>query len=235
LVGYYLEILFLDNGNQTTMLAMKKRGVSKYGDKGPYSSKSFNKKNIPLDLKEIIASTANHAVTQKSWGSYKTANNLLQLCQKETKYNLSLPLSEEKTLIFISWCIKRGNKGSTIKVYLAGLRSLHIEKGFSLVDLYTPMVKQVIKGRENMPISSSTNQRLPCTLSILRLLKSKLRTSKLLINVQLLIWCIATLSFFGAFRIGELLCKNTTKFDPDFTLTKRDLCITETKEIDFTI
>lgn len=215
------------------MLATKKRGVSKYGDKGPYSLNTFNKKNIPNNLKEIIASTANHAVTQKSWGNYKTANNLLELCQRETNYDLSLPLCEDKTLIFVSWCIKRKNKSSTIKVYLAGLRSLHIERGFISIDLYTPLVKQVVRGRENMPFSNSTKLRLPCTLSILRLLKSKLRVSNLLINIQLTIWCVCTIAFFGAFRIGELLCKNTKKYDPDFTLMKKDLSITKTKEIDF--
>lgn len=222
--------IILDVQKQTIMLAKKKRGVSKYGEKGPYSLKTFKVNDIPKELKKIIASTANHAVTQKSWGNYKTASNLLELCKKETGFDLSLPLSEEKTLVFISWCIKRNNKSTTIRVYLAGLRSLHIEKGFTCIDLYTPLVRQVIRGRENMPISSRPKVRLPCTLSILRLLKAKLRSSGLLTNIQLTIWSVCTLAFFGAFRIGELLSKCTGEYDPDYTLTKKDISITKSKD-----
>ena len=213
------------------MLTKKKQGVSKYGNNGPYSKKSFKDKNIPVDLKNILATSANHAVAKKSWSSYKTAYNMLLKCQVETKLDLSLPLNELKVLTFISWCIKKDNKSSTIKVYLAGLRSLHIEKGFSSINFCTPLVKQVITGRENMPVTSSAKKRLPCTLAILKLLKSKLRSSKILVNIQLTIWCICTIAFFGAFRIGELLCKNTTFYDPAYTLLKQDLSLTKTKGI----
>ena len=221
---------FVLDGSKKKLIAVKKQGVSKYGNNGPYSQKTFKDKNIPCDLKRILANTANHAVTKKSWGNYKTANNLLELCQKETNYDLSLPLCEIKTLIFVSWCIKRNNKSSTIKVYLAGLRALHIEKGLLVTNLYSPLVSQVIKGRENMLISNNHNIRLPCTLSILRLLKTKLRNSKLLTDIQITIWCISTLAFYGAFRMGELLCKSTKEYDPNYSLTKKDISISKTKE-----
>ena len=157
---------------------------------------------------------------------------MLHKCELEIKADLRFPLNEDKTLVFVGWCIKRGLKGKTITSYLSGLKSFHISKGFGAIELLSPLVKQVITGRVNMPDKSSNCKRLPCTLNILKLLKAKLRLSKLNVGVQLLVWAVSCLAFYGVFRCGELLSKSSLQFDKRFTLLKRDISINQSKEID---
>lgn len=215
-----------------THFPKEKSGTTKYGENGIYHKKNFDSKNIPNSLKPILARSANHAVAKHTWLSYKTAHNMLEKCEFETGADLSFPLDEDKTLIFVGWCIERGLKGQTIKSYISGLKSFHISKGFGSIDLLTPMVKQVIAGRLNMPEKRVKVKRLPCTINILKLLKAKLRLSKLSVGVQLLVWAVSSLAFYGAFRCGELLSKYSLQFDKKFTLLKKDISIHQSKEID---
>lgn len=211
-------------------LPKKQRGATKYGGKGPYSFKSFNHLNIPLAQINTLVTSANHAGSKSTWCTYRTAYNMLNKCQEHVNKDLSLPLDESKTLIFVAWCIDKGNACSTIKSYLSGLKAMHNSEGLGDITLLTPMVEKVLLGKDHMPEEKISQKRLPCTLNSLRLLKVKLRSSSLQIHSQIAIWALCSLAFFGAFRIGELLCKYTQSYDPAYTLLKKDVSIKKTKE-----
>ena len=157
---------------------------------------------------------------------------MLKKCERDIGVELCFPLNENKILCFTGWCIERGLKGGTIKSYISGLKSFHISKGFGAVELLSPLVKQVISGRVNMPENSAKLKRLPCTIPILKLIKAKLRLSAWSAGVQLLVWAVCSLAFYGAFRCGELLSKSAQQYDKRFTLLKKDISIHHSKEID---
>ena len=136
--------LFILEQSWRTHFPIEKSGATKYGENGIFVKVSFNNRNIPNSLKSVLAKSANHAVTRDTWGGYKTSYNMLLECEAKIRADLSLPLNENKTLIYVAWLIDKGLKGATIKSYLSGLRSIHISKGFGAVELLTPLVKQVI-------------------------------------------------------------------------------------------
>ena len=43
--------------------------------------------------------------------------------------------------------------------------------------------------------------------------------------MQALIFAVAVIGFYGAVRMSEILCKFRTRFEPEYTLLKRDVCI----------
>lgn len=67
--------------------------------------------------------------------------------------------------------------------------------------------------------------RLPITPNLLRLLKHELKNSGFSSSFKLLVWATCALAFAGGFRINELLCRNNTTYDPNFTLLGNDLKI----------
>jgi integrase len=67
------------------------------------------------------------------------------------------------------------------------------------------------------------------TINTMLIFKNAISSSHLSGHDKRLIWAVATLAFTGGFRIGELLSKHESTFDPDFTLLARDLSISNDK------
>lgn len=172
---------------------------------------------------------------------------MLFTCQKETGFNLDLPLSNDGTLVFIDWLIRvRKVKSGTVKSYLAGIRQLHIIRGLPEPNLRSGQVKLVIRGQENIDATAKRNGsnkgRLPVTMALMKILKDKIRNQNWVKQKKFLIWAVATLAFHGGFRIHELLARLQSTFDPDFTLLSEDAHIkthiegpTKTKFVELSI
>jgi hypothetical protein len=171
------------------------------------------------------------AVTKKTWSTYKTAETMLMKCQKETGINMHLPLDTPQTLTFIDWlATARSLKLTTINSYLAGIRQLHITRGLDCPELRTDLVKLVLKGISNTDgiktRKSHWSGRLPMTINTMLLFHKLITRSQLSEHDKLLIWSVSTLAFAGAFRIHEILARNESTFDPDFTLLTEDVSCT---------
>ena len=150
---------------------------------------------------------------------------LLQCC-KDNHIQLSYPVSHEVILTFISWLHSRNLCTSTINTYLASLRQLHLALGLPIPDLRSDLVKQVLSGKKIMDATypHSKPVRIPVTPTILRILKIKIsQDQSLSLQDMRLYWAICSMAFHGSFRIGELLAKSPTSFDPRFTLLGRDI------------
>jgi site-specific recombinase XerD len=64
--------------------------------------------------------------TQRTYSSAQT--RFINFC---SKYNLVvMPVSENTLLLYIAFLFDEGLKGSSIKVYISAVRSLHIYSGF---------------------------------------------------------------------------------------------------------
>lgn len=109
---------------------------------------------------------------------------------------------------------KKELKGSTIRVYLSGVRNSHILRGFKN-PLGGERLKLALKG--TLVLSPPPNRKLPITFSILEKMFEvcKKRHDKLLIRTAI------TLAFFGCLRASELCI--STKFDATTNLTISDV------------
>ena len=188
----------------------------------------FADMDIPEHIKENLAAVGNHGLAKGTWSSYKTAEKMLLMCRKERGGKVSIPLSKEGVMILIDWMItERGLKASTISSYLAGIRQLHILKGMEVNELRSERVKLVLRGKKNIDNAKKRaggdKGRLPMTLTMMKILKERLRRWKEDDREKLLVWTVASLAFHGAFRIGELLCTQETNFDPAYTLLTEDI------------
>jgi hypothetical protein len=230
-VNNKMPYIFLGQMGQPNRFPLKKQtGASKYGGRGLFTNITFEGRNIPSSLKPTLVKAANFSIANKTWSTYNSAHNMLLQCSSDTNSDLSLPLSEDKTLIFIAWCIEKGNAVSTVRSYLSGLKTFQVANKFGEQELLTPLVNKVLQGHEHMPkAKAGSSKRLPCTISILKLLKTKLRIAKLDKQIKLLIWSACTIAFYGAFRMGELLCKSVSTYDPRYSLLRKDVTIIKCK------
>jgi hypothetical protein len=212
----------------------ERRGTSKYGECKEKESKLFAEWDLPEDVKSRLARIGSFGLAKSTWSSYRTAERQLLKCQSERKIDMRLPLTQEKTLIFIDWLINdRKVKAATVNSYLSGIRQLHVEKGIEQPEIRKAMINLIVKGKQNLDnIEARRKQlpyRLPVTLTIMKLLKACIRTWTASLDDKLLLWAVSTVAFHGSFRIHEILCKKETEFDPDFTLLGRDVTLTNCK------
>ena len=111
-------------------------------------------------------------------------------------------------------------KASSIKVYLAGVRALHIEHGFDNPLANCLRLERILRGIRRVQ-GSGTRPRLPITITILRRLHSIINTN---IYVDALMWAASCVGFFGFLRCGEFTT-NSNSFDPKVHLTLDDIKI----------
>ena len=202
-------------------------GTTKYGSTGSCTANQLLGLQLPSATLASLAQLGNYGIATGTWSSYKTAQKMLDMCQKHTEHDMSLPLSTPSILAFIHWLTSvRGVKAGTIHCYLAGVRQLHIIRGLEPPPR-SELTKLVLKGIANKEgitkRSEHTRRRLPITLSMMRLIKHLLKQTHFSTLDKSMLWACCTLAFAGAFRIHELLCKNESYFDPAFTLLGSDI------------
>jgi hypothetical protein len=213
------------------------RGGTKYGSKGLCDEKMFGDVDIPQSVKQSLARIGNFGLAKSTWSSYKTGERMLMKCKKECEGNFELPLGKGALLIFINWLItSRGLKAATINCYLASIRQMHLVRGLEPPALRSSQVQLILKGQQNIDNEKrregESRGRLPMTISLMKLLKEKIRRWGRDDETKLLVWAVATMAFHGAFRIHELLCKNEASFDPAYELLGEDIVTTAVKEGD---
>ena len=223
-------VLGASKKSATPFLPKKTISRAKYNNQGFFKKHSFQDKNLPEIIEKTLADTVNYAISSNTKSTYNTAVNILNLCREELSEPLEIPLDERDTLIFIGFCIKRGNQGSTVKSYLSGLKKYHISLGYKNFDYMTPLVKEVLEGQNKKKIRATmegkgTGIRIPCTLNVLKLIKHELKMARLEPDEKIVVWATCTLSFYGALRISEVLCKDQYEYDPLDTLLIRDVKI----------
>ena len=118
-----------------------------------------------------------------------------------------LPASEQTLMLFAAH-LSRTIKASSIKVYLSGVRSLHIEHGFNNPLENCFLLECVLRGIKRIQ-GTGIRQRLPITISTLRKLSGILNLNN---YSDSLFWVACLTGFFGFLRCGEFTT-SSSQFD----------------------
>ena len=130
----------------------------------------------------------------------------------------SLPASEWTLMLFTTH-LSQTIKASSIKVYLAGVRSLHIENGFANPLSNCLRLERVLRGIKRSQ-GISTRERLPVTLTVLSRIRAVLNFE----CYDVLFWAACCTGFFGFLRSGEFTT-SSGKFDSRIHLALSDVRI----------
>ena len=145
------------------------------------------------------------------------------------KFNIQspFPLSEYMLCCFAAYLADEGLAPQTAKCYLAAVRNTQLSLGLPdpRDQSSLPLLKRVLAGisRSRLPLQSSPRVRLPITVSILTQMHHALHPSSH--PDKTLLWAIASVAFFGFFRLGELLVESPTKYDPSTSLSWGDVAV----------
>jgi hypothetical protein len=145
---------------------------------------------------------------------------------------LRFPIGEGDMLNFIHWlAYERGVSAASINGYIAGVKKIHIIRGFAEPQLRTQLVKMVLEGRKNMEAADRLRRRVqgrqPVTVDILKIIKNRLVEWQAPNADKVSIWAICTLLFNGALRGGEVMSRSAFTFDPACTLLRADITVVE--------
>ena len=186
---------------------------------------NIEKLKLPEHLQGKALELANAALSKNTWKCYSTGERSVQNCMKDLNEDLSLPWTERKAAIYITWAAKEKKwAASTLEQYLSAIKSAHRRNGFS-VDWDTFQVKNMMKGFKNL--AEPRTQRLPITPAIMRKLWEALKAASLPLNEKRLIWAVCTMLYAGSLRGGEVLGEEETCFDEHKTLLAKDVNIKE--------
>ena len=168
-------------------------------------------------LESSLAGLLNATVSQGTWRGYATAMNHLTRCEEDTHIPMTLPLSQHQVLVYVSWLLTvRMVAADTVSHYLSGVRMAHLAAGFPFPDLRPPVVTMTIRGARHLAdvkqASLGRPVRRAMTLPLMLILGHRIAESSLSEYRKQLVWTVALLALFGAFRVGELLTSEATTF-----------------------
>ena len=138
-----------------------------------------------------------------------------------------IPTSERVLLMFMSHLVKEGIAHTTIKVYLAAIRYLHVSVGMHQTNnqQLSPYLELVMKGIKKEQLHGKPqHQRLPITSSIMASIYTVLAHTSNDYH-SIMIWAACCTAFFGFLRCSEFTVPSLQGFDPEVHLTIKDIAI----------
>jgi hypothetical protein len=183
----------------------RKKGTAKYGIRNSITESMLGRYELSHSSRATLEEMGGFGLARSTWSTYATAKRMLAMCGKAKKRKLDFPLGESDILEFIGWLAQeRKVKAGTISSYLAGIRQAHILEGMEPPIIRSNLVKFLLQGKKNMDNIKSRveggQNRLPMTISVMKLLKEEIRRWDVDLNQKLLAWAIATIAFHGALK-----------------------------------
>lgn len=146
----------------------------------------------------------------------------LEFCARYTL--CALPASEDTMLLYVAYLHKEDLKASSVKVYIAAVRALHIEVGYgNPMEGYLRMQRAIRALEIN---SEPPMQKLPITIQIMSQLYGVVGNDY---NSKVT-WAAMALGNFGCLRAAEF-CVTQRTFNPRVNLTMSDITINATQGI----
>lgn len=147
-----------------------------------------------------------------------------------TKFDIvaPFPLTEHTLCLFAAHLADEGLAPQTAKAYLSAVRNLQLSLGLPdpRDSSSLPVLKRVLAGISRARLSGGQppqHIRLPITITILSRLHEAIMASSH--PDRVLIWAVASLAFFGFFRLGELLLERATSFNSRIHLSWGDVAV----------
>ena len=140
------------------------------------------------------------------------------------------PVTEHSLCCFAAYLANYGLAAPTVKSYLSAVRSMQITLGFPDPRDHSslPILKRIQAGINRMrgTLGQTARIRLPITAPLLRQVRGVLVSSNQ--PERVVIWAICTTTFttfFGFFRLGELLLTKASDFCPHRHLAWGDVAV----------
>ncbi len=128
------------------------------------------------------------------------------------------PFSTETVNNYVSWTLKKALLSpATVKVYLSDLATCHKLRGLDPLACANFAAKTMLVGAKNLAVYKATKKepKAVMTLGCLKILGHEIAISDWPDSRKLVIWSACTTTFFGSFRISELLSHSGTSFNED--------------------
>jgi hypothetical protein len=166
------------------------------------------------DTARFLVNTALRESTHKTYGSAqrKYQNFCIDLGIPP------LPASDDTLIKFVSYLFTLGLKGSTIRVYLAAVRSWHVINNFPPPE-HSERLLLAIKGA--LRLSGPVCQKFPISFKMLGEMFPWLDGR----HDEILLKCVMSLSFFGCFRSGELCLPDGVVYSGKSHLSYEDVTL----------
>lgn len=175
------------------------------------------------DLQQQARSLLRNGVRARTRRVYDSAQKrFLKFCER---YGLvPVPATEQTLLLYVSYLFLEGLKSSSVRVYLSGLRSMHVVEGY----------ENPLEGKLQLQLalraldinSEPPKQKLPITFKLLSGFAKYVSHS----FSSRLLWAAITLAYFGCLRAGELTIGDRECFDCSRHLTINDVRFDVTSE-----
>jgi hypothetical protein len=188
---------------------------------------------LPLSLVLPLVEAANHSLAATSWTSYGTAERHITRVEKATGIKMSFPFTIKCTLAYVGFLLApkqeggRGIQGKSVEKYLSAIRLAHMQRGHFSPWIRPEVIQQITRGACNRDQLVKRMQgktgKLAMDPRLMKTLKLTLSVSSLRKSKKRIIWAVSTIAFGGAFRIHEILSRQSDCYDPLTTLLAKDV------------
>ena len=141
-----------------------------------------------------------------------------------SRHHISPLPATELTLRYFCTHLSASLAYQTIKVYLAGIRLLHLEHGFADPTRDAPLLQYLCTGIRRTK-GDAPKKRSPITLDILHTIKQEMARSHLPVSDRLLYWAAFTVAFYGFLRASEYTAPTSTTYCSRTHLCHRDITV----------
>ena len=159
--------------------------------------------------------------TRRSYASAQA--KFISFCQQLGKLHPSgspCPTDEWTLCLFVTF-LARTLQHSSIKVYLSGIRALHIDQGFPdpLADCLR--LQRVVRGIKRCQGTPSST-RLPITDDLMLIIWQSLDFG---LPDHVMFWAACSLGYFGFLRASEFTVPNLSSFSSSLHLSAQDIAV----------
>ena len=165
------------------------------------------------------------AFSSNSWNRYNSSLNCYSQFLNSIGLSIHFPANKDLLRGFVSWAVNTKNlQPNTIRVYLSDLKLAHNLREFNSQFFDDFFTKTMLKGADhlNMYKTITKKTKLVMTFNMLKILGHQIRNSSWPSEKKRIFWAASCLSFFGSFRMGEIL-PNNDNYNTEETLNWTDI------------